>query len=408
MSAIVSPEALSPGMLPVGLQVGIDLLPLRPPLTGIGNYQLYLLMALLAHAGRPSLKGLGRRGWIDVDFPFLRQVSMRAAASCGYSSASVLDRLVQLGRRSVVLRSAFSAVRRRIFESHPKELSLFHAFAYLPPSSSVIPAIPVVYDLSFIRFPETHPPARLHFLKGLDMHLQRAPVVHTISQFSAAEISDVFGIPRSRIAVIYPGVKPVFASGPTGEPMGSLAPFDIQPASYFLTVSTLEPRKNLCTLVDAYSQLSAKLRQKIPLCIAGAAGWGGLNLPKSSQALEREGSLRFLGYVSDSSLRDLYGYSRAMFYPSLYEGFGMPVTEALACGARVICSNTASLPEAGGTLVRYVDPFDVDGWLREMQIAAETVDAVADQIAARKAFSRQFTWAAAADRTLDLYWRATK
>ena len=275
----------------------------------------------------------------------------------------------------------------------------------LPPGNLRAPVIPVVYDLSFVRFPETHPPARLQSLQALPKLLKSAPVVHTISQFSAREIADIFGIPLSRIAVIYPGVIPGFGKMPSENSREVLAHYKLEPKRFFLAVSTLEPRKNLRSLIIAYSRLSRANRERLPLCIVGAPGWGTLDLPKDSQSLEREGSLRFLGFVPSQHLLALYTYTRTMFYPSIYEGFGMPIIEALACGARVICSDASSMPEAGGNVVQWVAPSDIDSWFREIQLAVENADCDIQERNRRQLHARQFTWERAATQTMELYQR---
>ena len=300
-------------------------------------------------------------------------------------------------------------MRRRAFERScgAKDLSLFHAFAYVAPGNPHVPVIPVVYDLSFVRFPQAHPPARLQSLRVLPKQLQAAPVVHTISHYSAREITDVFGISPSRIAVIYPGVNPSFAGAPSESSSEALVRYGLKSGQFFMVVSTLEPRKNLRSLIAAYSRLSRADRNRLPLCVVGASGWGSLDLTTDMQVLEREGSLRFLGFVSNQHLQTLYTNTRAMFYPSVYEGFGMPIIEALACGARVICSDAASMPEAGGAVARLVAPLDIDGWFREIQLAAAVADCDTQEKNRRKLHAQQFTWAKAAAQTLELYRRVT-
>ena len=339
------------------LRIGVDLAPLRPPLTGVGNYELYLLAALLSRPDAPQIHGFARRTWRKVDSHYINEIRSTLEWERTGGAWSWSAQPFRLIGRSEIARDVYSWVRRRAFERcDAKDLSLFHAFAYVAPGKLGAPIIPVVYDLSFVRFPETHPPARLQRLRRLPKQLQAAPVVHTISHFSAREIADIFGISLSRIAVIYPGVIPTFARISSENPSKALAHYKLEPGKFFLAVSTLEPRKNLRRLVIAYSRLPLAERNRLPLCVVGAAGWGSLDLPKGSQALEREGSLRFLGFVPNQHLRILYTNTRAMFYPSIYEGFGMPIVDALACGARVICSNAAAMPEAGGNVVRPVSP----------------------------------------------------
>ena len=387
------------------LRIGVDLAPLRPPLTGVGNYELYLLAALLSRSDAPQVHGFARRTWREVDAHYIDEIQLERPDGTwpGYA------RPLRLIGRSGIAREVFAWVRRRAFERScdGKNLSLFHAFAYMAPGKLSAPTIPVVYDLSFVRFPETHPPARLQRLRWLAKQLQAAPVVHTISHFSAREIADIFGISLSRIAVIYPGVLPSIARVSSENPSEALAKYKLEPGMFLLVVSTLEPRKNLRSLVIAYSLLPLADRHRLPLCVVGAAGWGSLDLPKSSQTLEREGSLRFLGFVSNQHLRTLYTNTRAMFYPSIYEGFGMPIIDALACGARVICSDATAMPEAGGNVVRRVAPLDIDGWFREVQLAAENADCDIEERNRRQLHAQQFTWERAAAQTMQLYQRAT-
>jgi len=386
------------------LHVGVDIAPVQPPLTGIGNYALYLLMALLGDAERPVVSGFGRWRWANLDVQVMKRAAARSDQVRTKLTSNALRGVARFAGRSSILRAGASLLRRQIFQKTcPKSLSIFHAFAFVPPGRLHCPTIPVVYDLSFVRFPEAHPVARLYSLKGLHRHLEQAPIVHTISEFSAGEISQVFGVPRSRIEVIYPGVNRIFMNSVPGKFTGALAKFSLSPGYYFLSLSTLEPRKNIRTLVQAYSRMDASTRQKIPLCIAGAAGWGMLNLPNDANRLQAEGTLKFLGYISNSELRDLYSCCRAFFYPSFYEGFGMPVAEALACGASVVASDTASLPEAGGKCARYVAPHDSDAWLEELQRAADSAPFNPVLVDARRAFSSQFSWRAAAKTTLNMY-----
>ena len=329
---------------------------MRPPLTGVGNYELYLLAALLSRSDAPQVHGFARRTWREVDAHYIDEIQLERHDGTwpGYA------RPLRLIKRSGIAREVFSWVRQHAFERScdAKNLSLFHAFAYMAPGKLSAPTIPVVYDLSFVRFPETHPPARLQRLRQLATQLQAAPVVHTISCFSAREIADIFGISLSRIAVIYPGVLPSLARISSENPSEALAQYKLEPGKFLLVVSTLEPRKNLRSLVIAYSRLSRADRNRLPLCVVGAAGWGSLDLPKSSQALEREGSLRFLGFVSNQHLRILYTNTRAMFYPSIYEGFGMPVAEAMACGCPVITTKYGSLAEVTGDAAIFVSGRD--------------------------------------------------
>jgi len=302
------------------------------------------------------------------------------------------------------------ATRRITFEwgSDLGRFNLFHAFNYCPPAPAKIPIIPIIYDLSVLRYPETHPAARVRAMEQLGRYVAAAPMVHTISEFTASEITDVFGVERSRIIATYPGVAPIFRFQRDASPE-ILGHFGLISGGYALTVATLEPRKNLRTLVAAFSRLPTNVRRKMPLCIVGGHGWGHIELPAESSQLQLDGSLRFLGYASDAQLRDLYAGTRIMLYPSLYEGFGMPVIEAMACGAPVAASATSSLPEAVGKMGRLIDPLDVDAWTAELlRAATDTNYHDDDTSAARRAYALSFTWRRAAKETIKMYRKIAK
>jgi glycosyltransferase involved in cell wall biosynthesis len=380
------------------MRIGVDLSSLKFPLTGVGNYTYYLLEALLRNPRAPTIEGFQGLSWRSIKPQYFERSHSKDRP------VSTLKDAVGLGwlREHERARQLYTSFRRKVFEASAgaKSIMLFHAFSFVPPGHLAVPTIPVVYDLSFVRHPDLHPRARVRALQAIEMHLQSAPVIHTISRFSANEITNIYGIEPSRIAIIYPGVKPIFTR-PSLNSSAVLARYKLTAGEYFLVVSTLEPRKNLRTLVSAYLKISPALRGQFPLCVVGAAGWNDMDLPDGYENLERAGSLRFLGFVPDAELKALYENARVMLYPSSYEGFGMPIIEALASGTPVACSNTTSLPEAGGTVSRSVAPFDVDAWAEELRHAAD--QSLSQHKQARQAHALQFTWDRAAEQALDLY-----
>jgi glycosyltransferase involved in cell wall biosynthesis len=379
------------------LRIGVDIATLRPPFTGIANYEVQLLSRLLRQM--PDVLFLGYRiySWHDVDETFF--------ASCASSDAPLAPRKGSPLRYSTLVHSLRNRARQAMFSASvgTKNLTLYHAFSYRPPGRLRVPVIPVVYDLSTVRHPETHPRARLKWMEPLEKLCWEAPLIHTISKFSASEIESVFGVSRDKIVVVPPGVNPLFLQlkPPARE---TLAKFGVSTGSYVMSVSTIEPRKNLKTLILAYADLPTIIKASMPLLIVGARGWGEMDLPKSLAGLEAEGSVRFAGYVSDRELRDLYAGARAMFYPSLYEGFGMPITEALACGTPVVTSQSSSMPDAGGSVSRYVAPLDIDGWRQEFKRTLASEDHL--DVGARQdrlAHAQSFSWDEAADTVEAMY-----
>jgi len=398
------------------MRVGVDIGPLLPPFTGVANYEYYLLEALTQDAPDLHLDGFYVGGWTKVDRAYLAAAGALAGkssaangdhgASPALSRAAGLKRMLKpLARRTGLFHRAHQMLRRLRFESSvtSRRLDLFHAFNFRMPGVCAIPYISTIYDLSFVRYPQTHMDVHLRFLEPLGRELNNAAAIHTISEFTAREIVDVFGANRSKIFVIRPGVGAIYREAPR-DLDATLAKYRLHRHCYALTVSTLEPRKNLKTLIEAYARLSADERLLLPLCVAGPKGWGDIALPPHAAALEREGCLRFLGYVPDNELRDLYHGTRVMLYPSIYEGFGMPVIEALACGAPAVASNVASLPEAVGSVADLIEPLDLDGWSMALRRSLDNHGALSeDRRHARMRHAQSFTWEAAANATLQMY-----
>jgi glycosyltransferase involved in cell wall biosynthesis len=352
------------------LKVGLEARLLSGTMTGVGNYCFHLLQALTANHSDLSFIGFGLQSWSTLDAGALKRIgnelethgAVAKPSGGGYKRAMHLlqakgrSRLSRLGFAQSLYRSRFSRTVKH------QSLDLFHAFNYLPVADPSVVTLPVVYDLSFIRFPEFHPADRLRVLERLPSLLERSPRVQTISEFSRNEIAAVYGYDRDKIFVAPPAAASIFR--PLGLEVTSrdLVRFDVLPGKYLLSVGTLEPRKNLQTLVSAYARIPKAGRDTAPLLVVGGAGWGELNLPTETAALVSEGNLRFLGSVTNRELRSLYEGAIALLYPSVYEGFGMPVVEAMACGTNVVHSAHTSMDEVSNGFAMRVAATDVDAW----------------------------------------------
>jgi len=260
-------------------------------------------------------------------------------------------------------RQAWNAFKRYQFESglSQRKADVLWAPCFMPPGW-VDPAVITVHDLSHMRFHEFHPRNRLKWLDGLPQALEKASAIITISEFCQREIMEIFNVSESRISVIPNGVSEEFS--PVSVEVGNqiLKKYGLIYGQYFLSVCTLEPRKNLSTLVKAYIQLPEDIRQAVPLVLVGLSGWGRENLKTYMGELGVKGHLIFTGYVPQEDLPGLYGGATAFAYPSLYEGFGMPAIEALACGAISLLSDAEALIEVAGTAARHLPAKDVIAW----------------------------------------------
>jgi glycosyltransferase involved in cell wall biosynthesis len=268
------------------------------------------------------------------------------------------------------LRTAWSRAGRPPVERVVGRLDVFHfSDWWFPPQRGGLRST-MVHDLVPLHHPEwVHARTeRMHAAKYA--HAARAcDVVIANSRFTADDVAETLDVPRERIHVAYPGVGPEF--GPDGVRADLGRP-------YALTVATLEPRKNLSTLLVAHARLGGELA----LAVSGAAGWG------RQPSFEAPGIVQ-LGYTSPSELPALYRGASVLVYPSLFEGFGMPIVEAMACGVPVVASSHPSLDEACGDAALRADPHDPDAIADAVRQALER----SRELAARGAeHARSFTW----------------
>jgi glycosyltransferase involved in cell wall biosynthesis len=341
------------------LRIAFDVSPLSHPRTGVGNYIRGSLVGL-AEAGADELvafaptSGRGRRA---VD-----------AALAGVD----VERRLPVVPAAHAMRIAWSRLARPSAERIVGPFDVLHFSDWMyPPQRNGIRST-MVHDLVPLRFPEwVHPRTRrMHGAKY--RHAARTcDVVIVNSRFTGGDVADVLGVAPERIHVAYPGVDERFT--PDGDRHGLGRP-------YILTVATLEPRKNLTTLVDAHR----RLRVDLALAVVGAAGWGEQPL------LDSDGIVR-LGYTPQELLPSLYRGATVVVYPSLYEGFGMPVVEAMACGVPVVASSHASLDEACGDAAVRADPLDPDALADGIRRAIERRE---ELVSRGLQHARAFTWLA--------------
>ena len=397
------------------MRIGVDTVCLAPPYTGIPNYVLNLLTALTERpdANVRTLTGYRLFNWHTVDRAFIdhcRRMARKTpeAAHLSLGAAGMAAQATSRVRRFVSRNPVLHRFATQALEWHfsatmpPRRLDVFHAFLSRPPGPDRgVPIVPVVYDLSFLKFPELHTTARITWMRSIAAICQDAPLVHTISRAVQVEIIAEFGRSASDVHVIEPGVNDLFLDPMIGN-TDILDRLKLTPGRYALSVATLEPRKNFKTLVAAYAGLSPGERRGMPLVIVGGRGWGDTGLAGAIEPLLAEGTLHFTGYVSDFDLKTLYRSALALFYPSLYEGYGMPIAEALALGCPVVVSDSSSMPEAACGVGRLVAPLDIDGWRQELRRAADSNHGEVYQASLRSAVAH-LTWERAAEKTVALY-----
>jgi glycosyltransferase involved in cell wall biosynthesis len=256
------------------------------------------------------------------------------------------------------------------------------------------PSLTCVYDVVYLRHPETVEPPNLEFLKrNMPSWVRRATWVVTISNTAKREIAEGLGIDPAKIVVAYLGVDRTLyrRSGETRieETKRSLG---IE-GDYILFVGNIEPRKNLLRLIEAYRSLPRDITRRCALVLVGGGGWLNAGILDAAAAARRDGYrvLRPERYVENAEVVDLYSGARCAVLPSLYEGLGMPVLEALACGTRVVASDIGAVREAGGDVAIYCDPLSVESLADALRRTIESEPA--DDFARRaEAHVAHFTW----------------
>jgi glycosyltransferase involved in cell wall biosynthesis len=279
---------------------------------------------------------------------------------------------------------------------------VYHSAYYLMPYRSVVPTLLTLYDLIPILFPaHSTPRARLLFRKATILALRASRHCIAISEATRRDFLTHFHVTPPHIVAIPLAADPIFYPQPASAVEALRARYDL-PKNFILYVGSNKPHKNLERLIEAWSQAAPTLPD-VTLVIAGA--WLAQH-PEPRQRAEVLGigdRIRWLGPVSGDTLPALYTAAMAFIFPSLYEGFGLPPLEAMACGTPVICSHTSSFPEVVGNAARLVDPLDVDAW----STAIESVALGAGQRRAMRtaglAQAARFSWNATAQQTLTLY-----
>ena len=281
--------------------------------------------------------------------------------------------------------------------------SLVHC-TYVAPPSCPVPTVVTVHDVSFLRFPEAFT-LRDRALLGtaVPYSARRARAVITPSEHARRDVVELLGIPEQRVHVTPEASGPEFRPVAAAERAAALHRCDVD-GPFVLALGNLQPRKNLRRLLDAWRRLrEADLLEGHRLVLAGGAH--GKREPVARIVAEAGlgDSVLFPGYVPQADLPALYSGATAFVYPSIYEGFGLPVLEAMACGAPVACSNAASLPEVAGDAALLFDPLDAD--LIAASLGALLADKGLRAALVARGCSRAagFSWAACARRTLAAY-----
>jgi len=288
-------------------------------------------------------------------------------------------------------------------ELAPFALDVLHSPDFIPPRWTRCPTVITVHDLAFLRYPRFLTRASARYYGQVDLAARQATHIIAVSQSTKRDLINLLGVPESKITVIYEAAHPLFAPMDKTRAREFVRRLYNLPDEFVLFVGTIEPRKNLPTLLRAFKRLRDNYKMQLPLVIAGYRGWLVEEVDQALAEVQLGDALRFLGSVRNEELVYLYNAASLFVLPSFYEGFGLPPLEAMACGTPVIVSNVSSLPEVVGDAALLVAPDDVEGLAVAMArvLTDETLrNELRDKGLAR---ARTFSWERAARETLAVY-----
>lgn len=365
---------------------------IKYPLTGIGRYAYELANGLLTSSEVSELL-----------FLYGRKLTHQLPSASETDSAT--EGLKQYLKKSRVAAEVYRLtvpwLKTNALRKHQD--AIYHGpNFYLPPN--VERCVVTFHDLSVFTLPDCHPPERVRYMrKELLQTIKRAAIFITDSNYTRKELMDYFSLPEDRVFTAKLACSSEFRPYDEKQISTVLNKYQLCFKQYSLFTGSIEPRKNIGTLLDAYERLPVPIRQRTPLVISGFKGWSSEILHRRFEKGEREGWLYYLGFAPAADLPALYAGAVSFLFPSLYEGFGLPVLEAMASGTPVVCSNSSSLPEVAGESALMCDAMDVETLTDLIRKSLEDTSWQALASERGQVHASQFSWERCATETIAAY-----
>lgn len=370
---------------------------------------------LSVEALEPRLSGIGRYNWELAQrigaAPEVDGVRFYRNGEWIADPAKLLDEPVTPKQRHKVhrwLRKRTTGLRkwgRDVRDAAVMRSHLFHGPNYFLPAAAE-GGIITVHDLSVFRYPETHPEARLRqFERNFEASVARAAHIITDSATTRDEVIDFLSLSPEQVTAVPLAASPAFMPRDSDQLRSALSRYDLAPQGYALCVSTVEPRKRIPQLLQAWAMLPLTVRRRCPLMVTGGAGWLSDDIQALMDRGAREGWVRYLGFVPEEDLPLLYAGAALFVYPSVYEGFGLPPVEAMASGVPTVVANASCLPEVTGGAAMLVEPEDIDDFARRLEQALVDEEWRTSARDAGLAIAGGYSWDRCARETVALYGR---
>ncbi|MEG0920868.1 MAG: glycosyltransferase family 1 protein [Comamonas sp.] len=378
---------------------------LRPPLTGIGRYTYEVARRLARHDEVARLRYFSMGQWLDDPLSALHSSPAEGNASSTPPTAPRGPALRTRLATSPLAVRIYCALTPMYFgwRLRGNRQSIYHAPNYIVPPFDGR-TVSTVHDLSHILYPHFHPRARVDYLSlTLGPSLARTSHVITVSEAVRQEMIERRLMPPDRITAILEAADSAFRPHTVQMLESAMQALGLRAGQYCLFVGTVEPRKNVERLIQAYELLPKDMRREWPLVVAGGKGWNSEAIHARMAKAQAEGWLRYVSFVDQRWLPALYAGARLMAYPSLYEGFGLPIVEAMASGTPVLTSDASCMPEVAGGAARLVNPLDVE------EIAQALEDCLSNEVwqaeARAKGLARaaSLSWDRCVEETVAVY-----
>jgi glycosyltransferase involved in cell wall biosynthesis len=370
------------------MRVGIDGYPLAEPRTGVGHYTLELARALALISPSDQFELISPAPFERAALDEIERAQLANLSTATPRASSIRGHWWSVGLPLYVRRSSFD---------------LFHGTNFDVPLWRRRRSVVTIHDLSALLHPEKHRSRLVRRARlRLPLVVRIADMIITPTESVKREVCQHFNVKPDKVRAIHSAARRSFQPVPFAETAEIRKRLGVED-EFLLFVGTLEPRKNLITLLKAFEQIMAQSSRRPQLVIAGGEGWlmeDMFDFVRKSAVGER---LCFTGYLSDDELRALYSSCRVFIYPSVYEGFGLPPLEAMACGAPVIAGRIPSLQETLGSAARLVEPLDVDALARSIVELLEDEKQRQLLAAGGPKHAAKFSWEQTARLTLDVY-----
>ena len=352
-----------------------------------------------------SLTGIGRYTY-EISKRIQLENNIKSNYLYGYHSKKLLHpsdaKDVKLLKSFIVKNPLLKRITRKILMISSKIFTPTYDLYWQPnfiPNESIKAKkiVTSVHDFSFILHKDFHPKERIeHFEKYFFKNIVKSNAIITGSEFSKKEILERLDFKNEDIHVIYHGINHYLF-----KVYDDLSIYFDLPKKFIFSVGSIEPRKNLIGLLQAYNLLSNEIKSEYKLVLAGFKGWGNdeiMNIINGNKE-----NIIYLGFISDIQLAKVYNLSSCFVFPSFYEGFGLPILEAMACGTPVICSNSSSLPEVGGDAVVYCNPYDINSIKDKIEIVLKDTNMQENMIEKGLKRAKIFSWEKSAEEHIKVF-----